>query len=348
MLSAQARPTSITVYYTGSVVKTDASISFDPSSVTIGEGLNTTVNITTNYDKELTVSSNSENATASISGKVITINGVSTGNAVITVSGTGSELYNDVNETINVTVNATPKFSVNIDSEITGGTVTADKTSGIPEGATITLTVTPDQNKKLKTLTVKNANTQAAITTTDAGEGKYTFQMPAANVNVTAEFAENGGPTEMKTKLTNANIVDGSGSASYGSCSATDENGFVYRAYAIKHFHSKATNTQYYWQIKKYASPTAYYIQLPAFPGNIKTIKLKVSSSSKPMTGGANTATLYFSSSSSTATTGDGVVSGTGASEITLDASSLNLKSGYITSDGAIRIWDIEVVYMSE
>ena len=215
VLSAQARPTSITVYYTGSVVKTDASISFDPSSVIIGEGLNTTVNITTNYDKELTVLSNSANATASISGKVITINGVRSGNADITVSGTGSELYNDVNETINVTVIATPKFSVNIDSEITGGTVTADKTSEIPEGATVTLTVSSDPNKTLNTLTVKNANTQAAILTTKVSDSEYTFQMPAANVNVTAVFSDASPKTTKTFEITSASVVTNSGYAVY-------------------------------------------------------------------------------------------------------------------------------------
>lgn len=215
IMAGQARPSSITVYYTGSVVKTDASISFDPSSVTIGEGLNTTVNITTNYDKELTVSSNNANATASISGKVITINGVSAGNAVITVSGTGSELYNDVNETINVTVNATPKFSVNIDSEITGGTVTADKTSEISEGATVTLTVSSDPNKTLNTLTVKNANTQAAISTTKVSDGEYTFQMPAANVNVTAVFSDASQKTTKTFEVTSAAVVTNSGYNAY-------------------------------------------------------------------------------------------------------------------------------------
>lgn len=145
--------------------------------------------------------------------------------------------------------------------------------------------------------------------------------------------------------LTNAQIKNGSGSTSYGNCSATDGSGQTWNAYAIKNQHSKATSDYNFWQIKKYASSTAYYIQTPIFPGNITSITLTVSSSSQPMDGGGNSSTLYFSSSNSTAATGTGVASGTGASEITIDASSLGLKSGYITASGAIRIWEITVTY---
>ena len=93
-------------------------------------------------------------------------------------------------------------------------------------------------------------------------------------------------------KLTNAQITAGTGSTSYGDCTATDGSGNVWKAYAIKNYHSKATNSNYFWQIKKDSSNPN--IQTPIFPGNITTIVLTVSSSSKPMDGGSNTATLYF------------------------------------------------------
>lgn len=311
IMAGQARPSSITVYYTGSVLKTDANISFDPSSVTIGEGLNTTVNITTNYDKELTVSSNSANATASISGKVITINGVSAGNAVITVSGTGSELYNDVNETINVTVNATPKFSVNIDGGIAGGTVTADKTSELPEGATVTLTVNPDQNKKLTTLTVKNASTQAAIATTDAGEGKYTFQMPAANVNVTAVFEE-GSSKEEKT----AEIKFGTNDVKINAASVTGNddkgNSWTIKTDGTSSFTQSATYSQV-GSSSKPATSITFTTTLPSdaevtsisakfggFSGTAGTVTLKVGDNSVG-TGSLNAANDVTVTSTSTA-----------------------------------------------
>ena len=147
--------------------------------------------------------------------------------------------------------------------------------------------------------------------------------------------------------LSNADIVKmGDANSSYATHSTTID-GYSWEAYAIKNVHSKATNTYHYLQIKKYASSTAYYIQLPTFSGAITSIKMTVSSNTQPMTGGSNSATLYFSSSKSTSTTGTGVASGIGESSITIDCSSLGLTTGYITASGAVRIWDITVTYSS-
>ena len=63
------------------------------------------------------------------------------------------------------------------------------------------------------------------------------------------------------------------------------------------------------------------------------------------MTGGGNSATLYFSASNSTSSTGTGVASSTGAKSVTIDCSSLNLNTGYITTSAGVRIWDVEVTY---
>lgn len=145
--------------------------------------------------------------------------------------------------------------------------------------------------------------------------------------------------------LTSAQIKAGTGNTSYGAASATDGCGNTWDAYAIKNQHSNATSSYHYWQIKKYTSNTAYYVQVPTMPGNITAITITVSSSSKARDGGENTATLYFSNSSSTSATGTGVVSGTGASSVTINCSSLNLTSGYITASAAVRIWDVEVAY---
>ncbi len=88
-----------------------------------------------------------------------------------------------------------------------------------------------------------------------------------------------------------------------------------------------------------------YYIQLPVLGNKINKITLTVSDKYKPRGGGDNTTTVYFSNSKSTAADGEGVVSGTGDKTITLDVSSLDLNTGYITASGPIRIWDISVTY---
>lgn len=148
------------------------------------------------------------------------------------------------------------------------------------------------------------------------------------------------------TTLTNANIVSaGEANSGYASLNLTDDGGNNYTAYAIKNQHSKATSSYHFLQIKKYASSTAYYIQIPELGTKITSITMTVSSTSQPMTGGGNSATLYFSNSNSTSAEGTGVASGTGASSVTINCSSLNLNTGYITASGAVRIWDIEIAY---
>lgn len=146
--------------------------------------------------------------------------------------------------------------------------------------------------------------------------------------------------------LSNKNIVDaGEGKDAYSGWELIDEGGNIWNAYAIKKYHSNATKSNHYLQIKKYASSTAYYLQLPKLGSKITGIKLTVTNTNSSMGSGSNTATLYFSSSNSTSTIGDGVASGTGPLEVTIDASSLNLNTGYITASGAVRIWEVTVTY---
>lgn len=147
--------------------------------------------------------------------------------------------------------------------------------------------------------------------------------------------------------LSNANIV-AAGDAATGYTEWTnlkDGGGNVWKAFAIKNQHSNATSQYHFLQIKKYASNVAYYIQVPELGFKITGITMTVSSTNKPMDGGSNSATLFFSGSNSTSAAGAGVASGTGASSVSIDCSSLNLNTGYITASGAVRIWDVVVTY---
>lgn len=153
-------------------------------------------------------------------------------------------------------------------------------------------------------------------------------------------------PTSKTVQLTNANIfAAGNGQNSYSSWSLTDEDGNDWSAYAIKNQHSKATSNYHFLQIKAYDKDGPYYIQIPEIGTRITQIQMTVSSSSKPMDGGSNNATLFFSSSNTTKTSGNGVASGTGTSSVTINTSSLNLNTGYITASGAVRIWNVIVTY---
>ncbi len=73
------------------------------------------------------------------------------------------------------------------DSE--NGTVTADRRTA-SYGATVTLTVKPEQGWTLETLTAANASgKEVELTIVKVGE-TYTFQMPSSNVTVNATFME--------------------------------------------------------------------------------------------------------------------------------------------------------------
>lgn len=78
------------------------------------------------------------------------------------------------------------KYSVMVDKNVTNGTVTVDKTSA-KEGDEVTITATPSDGYELVVGSVKayNAVSGAELTVTN-----NKFTMPAANVNVTAEFSE--------------------------------------------------------------------------------------------------------------------------------------------------------------
>jgi len=72
------------------------------------------------------------------------------------------------------------------------GTVTANPSGTVQAGATITVTVTPDQGYEMENLYITNQSNGQDINyqTTDMG---YTFTMPASDVSVSAGFAPIGG-----------------------------------------------------------------------------------------------------------------------------------------------------------
>ena len=69
-----------------------------------------------------------------------------------------------------------------------GGKVESDATEAAL-GQTVTLTVTPDEGKKLDKLTVTDESGKE-LTVTDLGDGKYSFLQPGGKVTVTVTFAD--------------------------------------------------------------------------------------------------------------------------------------------------------------
>ena len=81
-----------------------------------------------------------------------------------------------------------PTYSVSTPSKTENGSVTVSPKSA-SKGDTVTVTVKPDSGYVLETLTVTDKNGNE-LTLKDKGNGKYTFNMPASKVTVSAEFAE--------------------------------------------------------------------------------------------------------------------------------------------------------------
>ena len=96
------------VVFTYTSDKEEATWTLDPTSATVLEGENTTLQLTTNYDGTLTFKSEDEDvATVSYnsSTKEITITGVATGATTITVTGAATTKYSAIAKSIDVTVN---------------------------------------------------------------------------------------------------------------------------------------------------------------------------------------------------------------------------------------------------
>ncbi len=97
-------------------------------------------------------------------------------------------------------------YSVTIE-ESANGSVSADQTSEIAEGTTITLTVSPDDGYELESLTVTGTD-GTAITVTDK-----TFTMPGQDVSVSATFKASAS-SDTDTDSTSSSTSEGSGTSS--------------------------------------------------------------------------------------------------------------------------------------
>ncbi|MBQ9465815.1 MAG: chitobiase/beta-hexosaminidase C-terminal domain-containing protein [Muribaculaceae bacterium] len=95
-------------------------------------------------------------------------------------------------------------YAVHIDDGMVYGTVSANPMEAAA-GATITLTITPDNGYKLSALEVKDATGAPIEYSVGTTENVYTFEMPASDAYVSATFEEEGG-TPAEHELTYAII----------------------------------------------------------------------------------------------------------------------------------------------
>lgn len=86
--------------------------------------------------------------------------------------------------------NTTKKYSVSLAEDIKNGTLKLSRTAA-KKGATVAITVTPDEGYTLQKLIVLDKNGKEVETEKQA-DGKYTFKMPKNGVSVDAKFAKSG------------------------------------------------------------------------------------------------------------------------------------------------------------
>ncbi|OBR90767.1 hypothetical protein CLRAG_34150 [Clostridium ragsdalei P11] len=109
-------------------------------------------------------------------------------------------------------------YSAAVDSSIKGGSLKMIPSSGT-EGTQVTVSVTPDSGKKLVSGSLKyTADGGKSYTPITAANGVYSFKLPAANVTVTAQFADAGASNYSATS--DSSIKGGSLSISPGSGTA--------------------------------------------------------------------------------------------------------------------------------
>lgn len=211
----------------------------------------------------------------------------------------------------------------------------------VTPGTTVFVKPVLEADYTLETIEATDA-AGSPITLTE-NSGAWSFTMPETNVTINVTAIED---LSKKPTLSNDNIVAaGNGNSGYAEYQITDNNGKTWNAYAIKGSHSNATSKYHYLQIKKFTNNTAYFIQVPEYGTKITSLEMTVSGASQPMDGAGNSATIYFSSDNTTSAESEGVASGTGTSTVTINCSALNINTGYITASGAVRIWDVKVVY---
>ena len=96
-------------------------------------------------------------------------------------------------------------YAVSVSSVSNGSVTVSPKNAS--KGATVTITVAPNEGYELGSLTVTDANGNR-ISLTNAGDGKYTFTMPDSRVTVNATFTEVEDVPEQVGSFTDVNTDD--------------------------------------------------------------------------------------------------------------------------------------------
>lgn len=221
---------------------------------------------------------------------------------------------------------------------VPGGTLSATP-SQASAGAKVTLKATPDKGYAFNNdWTVTNAETGKKINVTNG-----TFTMPAANVNVSASFAE-GVPLEDITLTLDfsKNIFSLSTEKANG---ASNETSFSYDSYSYK---VKATTSFYYYSSKAtFIGNKDSYITFPA----IENYRLKSVAVSNCAGASSKASCVICPTSSTTAVAGGAAATIRAGSTKTWTTTGTEINTAYrfyITNANAVQMTKVVLVYTAE
>lgn len=138
--------------------------------------------------------------------------------------------------------------------------------------------------------------------------------------------------------LTSSDIVAINDTQAYDDAARTI-NASDGSVWLFKGYRQSASNN--FLQLKAKTDSSTPYIKLPTVNGTIQSVVLAVGSGSATSAGG-NTRTYHFNDTIG----GNGIVTGTGSAEITLDVEGMGKSTGYIqVTGGATRVFSITVYY---
>lgn len=254
----------------------------------------------------------------------------------ITIS--SDELASD----IEITISATPYIVSNVTLNATGGVIKEGdevKTSITARvGETITLTAIPNSGY------VFNSWSASGATPASSSDAETEFTLSSATVTLTASFIVD--PYNYAT-LEESDITSVSNAGSgYGTVKSVTKAGLTWSTDGYQTDQNGVNNKMIQLKAVSSGSP---YLKLPDFSGKIQTISFSVTSAANGATSkGSTTTTARFSFS--TSASGDAIVTSTNGAtkEIVLDLSgeAESYSTGYITSSGGARIWDVSVTYL--
>ena len=266
---------TITASGNGTATYDNSSIKNNSSSFTLNEGTNATISFTPDDGyrvKSLLV--NSVEKKSDISNNQYTISSIS------------------ANTTVNVEFEAIPPTTYTLTISASGnGTVSYDNTSiknnsssfTLNEGTSATITFTPDNGYRIKSLQVNNVDKKA-----DISNNQYTISSITANTTVSVEF-EAIPPTTYTLTIT----ASGNGTATYDNTSIknnsssftlnegtnatitfTSDNGYRIKSLQVNNVDKKADISNNQYTISSIAANTTVSVEFEAIPPTTYTLTI--------------------------------------------------------------------------